>query len=80
MDELDMWMIAGSLKRIAVAQERIADALEAANEADPVAMIQRSLTGADATTTPQNAPYDPSVPLDDETERANIRAYVAALR
>jgi len=80
MDERDVDMAMSLIGGMMEALERIADALEAANDADPVAMIQRSLTGADATTGAQGEPYDPSVLLDDETELSNIRAYVAALR
>ena len=80
MDERVARELMVQVKRLVKAQERIADALDAANEADPVAMIQRSLTGDAAATGAQGAPYDLSAPLDDETERANIRAYVAALR
>ena len=59
------------LRRMVKAQERTADALEAANAADPLAMIQEALEGGDDATAAQDEP---------DGQGAAIAAYVASLR
>ena len=74
MDDKMARDVMAQLIRLVKAQERTADALEVANAADPVQAIQAALEAGDRAAAPEDAP------LDDETELANIRAYVAALR
>jgi len=74
MDDKMARDVMAQLIRLVKAQERTADALEVANAADPVQAIQAALDAGDRAAAPEDAP------LDDETELANIRAYVAALR
>jgi len=59
------------LRRLAKAQERTADALEAANAADPLAMIQEALGGREDATGAQD---------ESEGQGEAIAAYVASLR
>ena len=58
------------LRRLAKSQERTADALEAANAADPLAMIQEALGCRDAATGAHSEP---------EGQDEAIAAYVASL-
>jgi len=63
--------VVAQLRRIAKAQERTADALEATVAADPLAMIQEALEAEERATGAQDEP---------DGQGAAIAAYVASLR